>query len=276
MKVFCKELNQEFESRQLMFKALKAEKEELIGIKKSQIKQSDDVSYAFKSDIVIKDDDVPEILKIGDDVKVAMNTTNYFDSDRDVLIDGSWNRTTKEQNGKTYHVADHELKMGKIVAYPKDVTVSVENIEWSKLGKSYSGNTEVLVFTSKMTDKTNNDVFLAYRDGEKVEHSIRLIYERIKLAMNSNDEEDKEEKAIWDTYYSKIANKEDVDDVGYFWAVTEARIYKEGSTVLFGANDATPRLKEKIIAEPDDSIQQKDNQPDKSTGINYDYLIERI
>lgn len=266
MKIYCKELKQEFGTKQEMFKALKAKKEELIGLKKSQIKMSNAVSYAFKSDSSIKADDSQEELKIGDTVKVAMNTTNYFDSDRDVLIDGSWNRTAKEQDGKTYHVADHKLEMGKIVAYPKDVSISVENIEWNKLGKSYSGATEVLVFNSKMTDKTNQDVFMAYRDGEKVEHSIRLIYERIKLAINSYEEEDKEEKAIWDTFYGKIANKEDVDNVGYFWAVTEAKIHKEGSTVLFGANEATPQLKQEIIEGSDNSNSKKDSQPDNSTG----------
>ena len=108
MKIYCNELKQEFATKQEMFKALKASKDELIGLKKSQIKKTDDVSYAFKNDVAVKDD-TEEILKIGDTVKVAMNTANYFDSDRDVLLDGSWNRTAKEQNGKTYHVADHEL-----------------------------------------------------------------------------------------------------------------------------------------------------------------------
>jgi type VI protein secretion system component Hcp len=275
MKIYCKDLKQEFATKQDMFTALKASKEELIGLKKSQIKRSDDISYAFKNDVAVKDD-TQEVLQIGDTVKVAMNTTNYFDSDRDVLIDGSWNRTAKEQNGKTYHVADHELKMGNIVGYPKDVSISVENIEWSKLGKDYSGSTDVLIFNTKLTDKTNNDVFMAYRDGEKVEHSIRLVYVRIKLAFDSDDPKDKEEKAAWDTYYEKIANKEDVDEVGYFWAVTEAKIYKEGSTVLFGANDATPQLKEKIITEPDNSIQAKDNQSDNSTEFDYEFITQNI
>ena len=275
MKIFCKELDKSFESKQEMFAALKENKDELIGIKKSQVKRSRAINYIIKDDTSTKEDDQEE-LRIGDDVKVAMNTTNYLDFDRDVLIDGSWNRTAKEQNGKTYHVADHKLEMGKIVAYPKDVSISVENIEWSKLGKSYPGGADVLVFNSKMTDKTNNDVFMAYRDGEKVEHSIRLIYERIKLAINSTTPEDKEEKAVWDTYYDKIANKEDVDELGYFWAVIEAKIYKEGSTVLFGANDATPRLKEGIIAEPDNSTQKQNIQPDNSTGIDYDFLTKNI
>jgi len=169
------------------------------------------------------------------------------------------------------------MEMGKIVAYPKNVEISIENIEWSKLGKNYPGKTQVLAFNSKMTDKTNNDVFMAYRDGEKVEHSIRLLYIKIKLAINSNEESDKEEKAVWDTYYHKIANKEDVDEVGYFWSITEAQIHKEGSTVIFGANDATPQLKEVVINEPSKTDTQKqNNQPPKSTGINYDYLISKL
>jgi len=86
--IFCKELNQEYATKQEMFKALKAKKNEIIGLKKSQIKFSKGINYSFKSDSGVKNDD-SEQLKIGDIVKVAMNTTNYFDYDRDVLIDCS-------------------------------------------------------------------------------------------------------------------------------------------------------------------------------------------
>lgn len=263
--IFCKELNKGFADKKAMFKALKAKKEEIIGLKCSKIKKSGSVDYCFKDASTVKGDDSSEPLKIGDTIKVAMNTTNYFDHDRDVLANGSWTKTAKEQNGKTYHAVGHKLELGNIVAYPKDVSISVENIEWNKLGKNYSGKTEVLVFNSKITDKTNNDAFLAYRDGEDIKHSISLIYVKIKLAIDSLDPEDKEEKAVYDAYYPSIANKEDVDEVGYFWHVAEAKIHREGSTVLFPANDATTEIKEEVITEPDNSTQKQNNQPEKST-----------
>ena len=242
--MYCKELNKDFDTKQEMFKELKANKDEIIGLKKSAIRKSQQVHLVLKSKDG-KKADTDSILELGDSVKVAMNTTNYFDFDKDVLLSGSWNKTAKEQNGKTYHVINHDLKIGSIVAYPKDVEVSVETHLWKSLGKGFEGETDVLVFVSKMTDKTNKDAFLAYRDKEDVEHSIRLQYTEIELAFKSDEVEDKEENALYEKYYPQIANKEDVDKDEYFWAVKLARIYKEGSTVLFGANDATPQLSNK-------------------------------
>jgi hypothetical protein len=241
MDVFCKELNISFDSKQNMFKALKENKEQIISLKKSNLKRTQGVSLSFKSDSSTKGENVKK-LEYGDRIKVAMNTTNYLDYDMDLLIKNSWNRTAKEQNGKTYHVINHELAVGSVIAYPKDVTITVEEIEWSKLGKSYSGKTQVLVFDSKLTEKTNKDAFLAYRDGEAIEHSIRLAYIKIDLALDSNAREDVYEKELYDKHYSDIANKEDFEEINYFWVVTEAMIHKEGSMVLFGANDATPIL----------------------------------
>lgn len=267
MDIFCKELNTGFESKQDMFKALKENKDQIISLKKSKIKQSQGLNLKFKSDSAEKGQSVNKIA-IGDTVKVAMNTTNYLDFDSDLLINNSWNRTAKEQNGKTYHIINHNLAVGSIIAYPKDVKVYVEDIEWSKLGKSYSGSTQVLVFESRMTEKTNKDAFLAYRDGEDIEHSIRLAYIKIDLAIDSEAREDVYEKELFDKHYPSIANKEDFDDINYFWVVTEAMIHKEGSMVLFGANDATP------ILEKDDTPlgTQKDEPPQG----NQDKFIEDI
>ena len=261
--MYCKELEKEFECRKDMLKELKANKNEIIEDKKSAIRKSQGVCLVMKDKEVSKEDS-PKVLELGDSVKVAMNTVNYFDFDKDVLLEGSWNKTAKEQNGKTYHVINHELRIGSIIAYPKDVQVSVERHDWKSLGKSFEGETEVLVFLSKMTIKTNNDAFLAYKDNEPVEHSVRLQYIKIALAFKSNDAEDKEENALYEKHYPSIANKEDVDKEEYFWAVSESRIHKEGSMVPFGANDATPRIKiepptgtPKTIIEPSEEDTQR-------------------
>lgn len=260
MNIFCKELNTSFESKQNMFKALKENKDQIISLKKSRIKESQGINLSFKAEGAQKGENIKQ-LEIGDRVKVAMNTTNYLDYDKDLLIKNSWNRSAKEQNGKTYHVINHELAVGSVIAYPKDVTITVEEIEWSKLGKSYAGKTQVLVFDSKLTEKTNKDAFLAYRDGEAIEHSIRLQYIKIDLALDSSAREDIYEKEYFDKYYPTIANKDEFEDLDYFWVVTEAMIHKEGSMVLFGANDATP-----ILQKEDAPL---DNQFDSSQG-NHD------
>ena len=61
-----------------------------------------------------------------------------------------------------------------------------------------------------------------------------------------------------------IANKEEADRVGYFWAVTEAKIVKEGSMVLFGSNSVTPLLQKDI--EPDAPTQEKEAATSTSKG----------
>ena len=253
MEIFCTELNKSFSTKQEMFKELKKNKAEIIGLKKSIIRKSMPISLNLRT-VTQKGIEATQ-LALGDNIRAAINTTNYFDYDKDVLLNGSWTKTAGEQNGKTYHAINHELKLGCIVAYPKDVNVSVETLTWKTLGKDYSGETEVLVFESKMTEKTNKDAFLAYRDGEPVEHSASLQYMQMELAYKSNEIEDKEENHFYEKYYPLIANKEDVDKYEYFWAVTEVKLHKEGSTVLFGANDATPPLK-KINPEPHKSTQK--------------------
>lgn len=315
MKIFCKELNRDFESKQDMFTALKENKQDIINLKKSTIKNSECIQLNIKNNNLEKAETIKK-LELGDWVKVAMNTTNYVDYDLDLLIDGSWDRSAKEQNGKTYHIINHDLAVGSIIAYPKDVKLSVQKIEWKLLGKSYEGKTQVLIFESKLTEKTNKDAFLAYRDDEEIQHSIRLQYILIDLAFKSKKPEDKKENELYEKYYPVIVNKEVVDELEYFWIVSEAKIYKEGSMVLFGSNDATPALNTKVNenlvicqecsfsfnyllipesgmgyvkcpecdsivtqemkSEPPSSTQNKNNEPPSSTQFDYEYMTERF
>ena len=87
--------------------------------------------------------------------------------------------------------------------------------------------------------------------------------------MNSDSKYDVEEKANWDKYIKQVANKEDAEAAGYFWAVTEAKIV-EGSAVLFGSNPITPTLTvgpAKATPESDDN-----NEPPQGTHINYESI----
>lgn len=264
--MFCKELNKEFNSERELFDALKSNKDEIISLKRSKTDRTINTSLGF---VKKSSEKSKKQLSIGDKVRVAMNTVNYLDYDLDLLVDGAWTKSAKEQNGKTYHVVGHNLELGQIVAYPKDVKIYVEKISWQELGVDADGETEVLVFVSKLTEKTNKDAFLAYRDGEDIEHSIRLQYIKMDLALNSEEEEDKLENEIWEKYYQQIVNKEFADKHKYFWVVSEAKILKEGSIVLFGANEATPQLKMK----PSNDTSK---EPSNDTQIDYNYLIKKF
>jgi hypothetical protein len=61
------------------------------------------------------------------------------------------------------------------------------------------------------------------------------------MAVNSDFEDYKEEKEIWDKYIDQVANIKAAEENGYFFAVTEAKII-EGSAVPIGSNTVTPTL----------------------------------
>ena len=71
----------------------------------------------------------------------------------------------------------------------------------------------------------------------------------VKLALAVNDKDYKEEFAVWEKYIDRIANKEETEATGYFWAVTEAKVI-EGSAVLKGSNYMTPTLSVNEKSEP--------------------------
>lgn len=83
--------------------------------------------------------------------------------------------------------------------------------------------------------------------------------------MAINNKEYKEEYEAWQTYYPMIANKEVADEEGFFFAILEAKIFKEGSMVLAGSNDITPTLYD---FEPEKSTHEK-QEPSASDTLNY-------
>ncbi len=96
-------------------------------------------------------------------------------------------------------------------------------------------------------------------------HSVGMRYMgEIFYCANTEVEYMKEYKENWDKYYSIIANKEDVDEVGYFWAIPQARLF-EFSAVPKGSNPITPTLE---ISQADKSLGiESDDQADKSLEI---------
>lgn len=248
--IFCKHLNESFSTHKDMLKAIVERKDEIISLKKAVVKMTD--ASAFTSKTTVIKSESQGVLKHGDVVRNIINTTNYMDSHDDVHADGIWNKSAKEQNGKVYHVADHNIAMGSIVGYPKDVQIEVTPMAWEDLNVDAQGETQALIFETKMTDKTNLDVFKAYRDNDPVQHSVRMEYVGMKVAVNDPDAG--EAYATFHDYLPKILNKERAIEKGYFFLVTEAKISREGSTVPFGSNDMTPSLGRKTpITEPQKS-----------------------
>lgn len=174
----------------------------------------------------------PDATKIK--VRSIINTTKIMDSHSDIHIDQLWNKSLKESKD-FYLVNQHNFSFEGIIS--DNVKAFAKQMTWKELGFDMEGNTQALVFDS-VIDKTESPaMFDKYKAGKVKQHSVGMQYVSLKMAVN--DERYAEEKAVWDKYINDIANKDDVEAQGYFWAVTEAKII-EGSAVVRGSNYATP------------------------------------
>ena len=247
----------EFATKEELFKALKDNKKELISLKKAETKNADAVSFGSievikKTDLTNKSEGNvanPESLS----VKVVINTTNFLDSHGDVHINGIWNKSISD-NISFLHLQEHNRSFDKIIS--DNAKGYTQLMTWKELGLPFEGSTEALIFDSTIEKKRNEFMLNQYSNGWVKNHSVGMRYVKLELAINSDAEWDKEEKAVWDKYYYLIANKDVADEKGYFWAVTEAKII-EGSAVVMGSNSATPTLNNKY--EPSDDTLE--NEP---------------
>lgn len=240
----CKELNRPFSTQKEMFAALKENKQLIIEAKKAATKNSDPF-FCTGSRVETKEAATKAAtgIEFGDYIYPVINTTWWLDSHKDLHIDGIWDKSAKEQNGKTYYIINHDLALGSVISYPKEVEIMIKQMGWRDLGYAFDGVTEALIFKAKITDKSNAAAVAAFKDGEEIQNSVRMVYMSLDLAVNSTSEDFKEEKRIWDKYAARVVNQDALKD-GYFWPIYEAKIYKEGSAVLFGSNEATPVLYE--------------------------------
>lgn len=257
--IFCKELNKEFADKKEMFKALKANKDHIIGLKKAAIKFSDPVGYEIKikGDATKAEDGEDQAITFGSKVWAVINSTNWLDSHGDVHIDGIWDVSARDQKGKLYYIINHELELGKVISFPDEVEPSVKTVKWSDIGIDYPGTTQLLLFGATLTEASNKDAFYAIANKKPIQNSVRMQYISMTLCINDSDPDFKQEYENFYKYLAVIANKEDAMEQGFFWAVTEAKIYKEGSAVLFGSNEATPIL----YSDPQSSSQESKIDP---------------
>lgn len=91
-----------------------------------------------------------------------------------------------------------------------------------------------------------------------------------------NDEDYGAQYEAWQKYYPEVANKEVADEIGYFWAIKEAKII-EGSAVPRGSNCLTPTLSIESNNQPENST-GKNNEPSNDTrkAVDYNYLRKNL
>lgn len=244
--------NKTFHDREELFKALRENKKQLKASKMVGTKESDGVNFSVSlkqhSSTAIKEQvSETNVNKQKITVKFVVNSCGIFDSHGDVHVKGCWNKTAKE-NKYFLHLKEHKATFEDIIS--DNVVTSVEEIEIQ------GHKVDALVATSTIERKDNPLMFDKYKDGKVKQHSVGMqyIWDKLYLCINSEHKDDKEEKENWDKYYPQVINKDDVDEVGYFWAVAEAKA-REGSAVPFGSNSETPTL----------SVEENKNEPEEST-----------
>ncbi|MEN8251281.1 MAG: hypothetical protein ABFS32_20280 [Bacteroidota bacterium] len=285
----CAVLGKEFSTKEEMFKELVDNKSKIISLKTSVIKNSEGVDYKpeLVSKIINNEVYASKIEKEFGNFKSGsfypvINTTNIMDSHKDVHFDGIWDKSIPEQKGKVFYAVNHKLEIGKIIAYPKDVEPFTLTVKWRDLGYDVDGETQALIYKVNedvLDDYANEDARKTIKAKLPAQNSIRMQYVKMELGINSNSPDYKEEKIFYDKHIGKIANREEVAIDGYFFGVSEAKIYKEGSLVLFGSNSVTPVLhaKEPVKStldktdaelEAEKSLQEQNELEEFYTNIN--------
>lgn len=261
-----------FGSNEELFKHLIANKSVLSAQKKMITKFTDSIGYSFlvndKNEVVKSESlDLKDPTKIK--LKLVINTTNIYDSHGDVSINGSWNKTSKESKNLLL-LQEHRMTFDSIIS--DQVECKVETFNWSDLGLDYKGDTEALVFYVEVDKERNKFMFEQYAKGYVKEHSAGLRYMKMEFAVNNQADWAKEEKEVWDKYYSVIVNKDDVDQRGYFWAITEQKIL-EGSAVVKGSNFATPTISIEAVDDTSKKEPAEATQSEKKEIINLNLFI---
>lgn len=241
-----------FADKQELHKFLVENEDLIIAQKKSAIKESEGFSNSptliykgFGSGVQKSEEDLlaQPILE----TKVAINTTNIFDSHKDLHVPGMWDKSLKE-NKMGMHLQEHSRTFKNIISSGDDLKVYTENATWKSLGYNMEGKTQILMHDSNIRKSRNEYMHEQYAKGYVTNHSVGMIY--VKMVTCINDEDYPVQKENWDKYFSMGANKEEAEQWGYFWAVLEAK-YVEGSAVAAGSNKFTPTVsvKSEVLVE---------------------------
>lgn len=258
--IFCKELDKSFATKEDLFKEVYANLNTIIDFKKSAIQKSCEKGLSITCQVLnfakFEDETGKAAFEIDNDYYyIAVNSTNVLDSHEDLHVDGIWNKTVDEQQGKNYLVADHDLSISSVIVKKEYIEMFIAKLPFSALGKPYEGKTQVLIYKFRK-DKVIHEVARKWLEsGDPIEASVRMRYITILFAMDSNDPEYKEQKKLYDQYFPIIANKADFDYIPYYFIIKEAANIRESSLVVFGSNSTTGNITRTKELEPEESTQ---------------------
>lgn len=244
--IFCKELNKSFETKEEMFQAIKNNLPEIMRLKLLKEYRSHEkgsgVSLRILDTSKISTANKLSFDTDEDHYYIAVNTTMVLDSHDDLHDNGIWDDSVITEQGKNYLVCDHSLAMSNVVVKKAFVEQFVATIPFAAIGKDYPGNTQALIYKFRK-DKIINEVAGDWLEsGDDIEASVRMQYEELEFALDSNAPDDKKYKDLYDKYLPKIANKSDFDYISYFFLIKKARNVLESSLVIAGSNPATGQI----------------------------------
>ncbi len=252
-----------------------ANKSDLIAFKKSATKHTD----ASLSISITEKVDANKIITnfSGDDLAngiikrtVVGNTYGWMDSHDDVHIPGIFSKSISENKGLIFHLHDHLYQVAAKVGTPKNIYE--QSVSLTDLGLNKIGQTVCLLMDSEIKKSYNEMIYEEYLTKQINQHSVGMIY--VKLFLCVNDPDYKEEFSNYNAYKGYVLNLDKVEENGYFWAVTEAKL-REISCVLQGSNELTPTFNGKT--EPVKTTQEH-NEPPKGTQktIDYKFLLKNL
>ena len=261
--IYCAELDMNFETEKELFSALKTANDLIIAKKKSAILSTVEKGLNFSTKDVKKNPFTTTAKGIQQKegfIYPIINTIGYLDSHNDLHVNGIWNKSAAEQVGKVHYVADHVIGVQNLIAHKSHVNIMVENVSWSSVGYNYPGTTQALVFEIEEKNLMHEKAQQLLEKNLPVENSVRMQYVNIVLCLDSSAKEDEEFRANYNKYHPLIANKDEFEEIRYFYAVLEAKIVGEGSMVLEGSNSATRTLSTKDIEPSKDTQETKEDE----------------
>ncbi|MCK5602803.1 hypothetical protein KAR91_13060 [Candidatus Pacearchaeota archaeon] len=232
-----------FSTKKELLDFLVENKGTIIAQKKAALKHADCVifspSIVKPKEQALKANDPIDIENLNEIKVVAIiNTTNLMDSHLDVHIPNLWTKSLKE-NKAIMHLQEHKMAFDKIISDGDNLKAYAKTYSWGELGFDFEGDTQALVFESKIERKRNEFMFKQYASGYVKNHSVGMRY--VKLIFCVNDEDYGAEFEAWEKYFPMVANQDRAEEKGFFWAVKEAKVI-EGSAVPLGSNWVTPTL----------------------------------
>jgi hypothetical protein len=208
-------------------------------------------------------------------ISVVINTTNFLDSHGDVHIPGLWNKSVADNKATGFYLLkEHSRCFEDVIG--DGLKGELKLMSFNELGMKLPGVTEALIFSGDIFQKRNPFMFEQYMNKYVKQHSVGMRY--LKMIVCIDDQDYPVQQENWDKYRPMVANGDEADKEGMFWAILEAQAV-EGSAVLFASNSVTPTIEtaqyenDSTMKEPAQATQQEPEDKSFSTWLHKTKLI---